>query len=64
MDLKRIREEKGLSRYQLAKLSGLRDSTIQNIENSDDPNPTFKTMCKIADALGISLDELRGGNYE
>lgn len=49
----------GISRYELAKRSGLRDSTIQNIENSNDPNPTFKVMCKIADALEISLDELR-----
>ena len=59
MNLKQIRESKGKSRYRLAKLSGLRDSTIQNIENDEDPNPTFKTMCKIADALGISLDEFR-----
>lgn len=59
LNLKRKREEKNLSRYQLAKKAGLRDSTLQNIENSDDPNPTFKTMCKIADALEISLDELR-----
>ena len=59
MNLGRIRKEKGFSRYKLAKLSGLRDSTIQNIENDNDPNPTFKTMCKIADALEVSLDELR-----
>jgi len=59
LNLKQIRESKGKSRYRLAKLSGLRDSTIQNIENDEDPNPTFKTMCKIADALGISLDEFR-----
>lgn len=59
LNLQRIRKEKGLSRYALAKKCGLKDSTIQNIENSDDPNPTFKTMCKIADALEITLDELR-----
>lgn len=59
LNLKRIRKEKGLSRYQLAKMAGLRDSTLQNIENREDPNPTFKTMCKLADALEISLDDLR-----
>lgn len=59
LDLRRIRKELGISRYQLAKMTGLRDSSLQNIENSEDPNPTFKTMCKIADALEISLDELR-----
>ena len=62
MILRQIRKEKGLSRYQLAKKAGLRDSTLQNIENSNDPNPTFKTMCKIADALEISLDDLRRKN--
>lgn len=59
LNLKRIREEKGLSRYRLAKKTGLRESTIQNIENSNSPNPTFKTICKIADALEITLEELR-----
>jgi len=59
--LKTIRKTKGISRYQLAKLSGVKDSTIQMIENSENPNPTFKIMCKLADALEVSLDDLRGG---
>lgn len=59
--LKVIREKKGLSRYRLSKLTGVPESTLQMIENSDDPNPTFKVMCKIADALEISLDDLRRG---
>lgn len=64
LNLKEIRERKEITRYQLAKLTGLRDSTIQNIENSNEPNPTFKTMCKIADALELSLDDLRRKNNE
>lgn len=62
--LKEIRSELGVSRYKLARLSGVNESTIQMIENSDDPNPTFKVMCKIADALEISLDELRRSEDE
>lgn len=58
--LKKIREEKGISRYYLSEMSGVGESTIQMIENSMNPNPTFRTMCKIADALEVSLDELRG----
>ncbi|WP_054767297.1 helix-turn-helix transcriptional regulator [Lysinibacillus parviboronicapiens] len=58
--LKEIREYRGLSRYRLAKISGVNDSTLQMIENSENPNPTFKIMCKIADALEVSLDDLRG----
>lgn len=60
--LKEVRELKGISRYKLSKLSGVKESTLQNIENSNDPNPTFKVMCKIADALDITLDELRRKN--
>lgn len=56
--LKKIRQSLRLSRSQLSKLSGVNESTIQMIENSENPNPTFKVMCMIADA--ISLDELRG----
>lgn len=59
--LKEIRKTRGLSRYRLAKLSGVNDSTIQMIENNADANPTFKIMCKLADALEVSLDDLRGG---
>ena len=57
--LKEIRESIGLSRYRLSKLSGVKESTLQMIENSENPNPTFKVMCKIADTLEVSLDELR-----
>ncbi|MGE7841413.1 helix-turn-helix domain-containing protein [Lysinibacillus sp. NPDC093712] len=58
--LKEVRKSRGLSRYQFEKLSGVNDSTLQMIENNEKPNPTFKIMCKIADALEVSLDELRG----
>jgi transcriptional regulator with XRE-family HTH domain len=57
--LKEIRDILGISRYRLSRLSGVNESTIQMIENSEDPNPTFKVMCKIADSLEVSLDELR-----
>ncbi len=58
--LKKVRTEKNISRYQLSKITGIPQSTLQMIENSIDPNPTFKVICKIADALEVSLDELRG----
>lgn len=58
-EIKDLRESKGLSRYRLSKLSGVNESTLQNLENSKNPNPTFIVMCKIANALEVSLDELR-----
>lgn len=57
--LKEVRESIGISRYRMSKLSGVNESTLQMIENSENPNPTFNVMCKIADTLEVSLDELR-----
>lgn len=57
--LREVRERQNITRYHLAKMTEIPQSTLQMIENSEDPNPTFKTMCKIADALEITLDELR-----
>ncbi|WP_107838937.1 helix-turn-helix domain-containing protein [Metasolibacillus meyeri] len=57
--VRELRESRKLSRYRLAKLSGINESTLQMIENNENPNPTFHVMCKIADTLGVSLDELR-----
>lgn len=57
--VKELREVRNMSRYRLAKLSGVNESTLQAIENSDNPNPTFRIMCQLADALEVSLDELR-----
>lgn len=59
LELKKIRERNNISRYRLAKKAGIPESTLQMIENSADPNPTFKVICKIADALEVSLDDLR-----
>ncbi|MBM7698654.1 helix-turn-helix domain-containing protein [Kurthia huakuii] len=57
--VKEMREYRGITRYRLAQLSGLSNSTLQDIENNSNPNPTFRSMCKIADALEVSLDDLR-----
>lgn len=57
--LREVREGKGISRYQLSKLASVNESTLQMIENGENPNPTFKTMCKVADALKVKLDDLR-----
>lgn len=54
--LKEIRLEKGLSVPQLVELSGVPRRTIQDIEKRDDGR--VSTMIKLADALGVTLDEL------
>lgn len=47
----------GISMYRLAKNTGIRATTLQNYKNGNEPS--FKNMCKIADALGVSLDYFR-----
>jgi transcriptional regulator with XRE-family HTH domain len=48
--------DKGLSVPQLEELSGVPRRTIQDLEKRDDGR--VSTMIKLADALGVTLDEL------
>ncbi len=56
MRLKEIRAERGLSVPKLVELSGVPRRTIQEIENRGDCR--VSTAIALADALGVSLDEL------
>ncbi len=56
MNLRKIRLEQGLSVPKLVELSGVPRRTIQEIENRDDCR--ISTAILLADALGVSLDEL------
>ncbi len=56
MNLKKIRTERNLSVPQLADLSGISRRTIQDLEKRDDGR--ISTAIKLADALGVTLDQL------
>ncbi|RJW84391.1 XRE family transcriptional regulator [Clostridiales bacterium AF36-10] len=56
MRLKEIRKAQKLSVPALAELSGVPRRTIQELEVRNDGR--ISTMIKLADALGVSLDEL------
>lgn len=58
--LKMIKEEKGLSNVEIAKISDIPLATITRVFNGQTPNPTFETISRISFALGVSLDELSG----
>lgn len=58
LNLKELREKKGLSRYQIAKLTGLQNSTIRSAELENN-NPGFLTVKKICDALKVDIKEVR-----
>ncbi len=53
--IKKLRKEKGIKQYDF----DVNVRTIQRIENLKDSfNPTYLTLLKISDTLGISVSEL------
>lgn len=57
-NIKKYRNKLGISQDQLSKRANLAFHTIAKIEAGSTPNPTIDTVKKIADALGVSLDDL------
>ncbi len=56
-EFERIRKERELSHEKLAELAGVNRSTISLLE-SKKRIPTILTCLKIADALGVTMDDL------
>ena len=57
-NIKKYRQKLGISQDALSKKANLAFHTIAKIESGATPNPTIETVKKIADALGILLDDL------
>jgi len=55
--MKRIRTKKKMSQGDIARALEVDRGYISNIENGK-KNPTIATVAKIANALGVSADEL------
>lgn len=55
--LHEIREEKGVSLRELAKHAGVSKTKINEIENGQS-DPTLKTMCRIAKALNMKIEDI------
>lgn len=58
LNLKELREEKEMSRYQLSKLTGLQNSTIRSAELEAN-NPGFLTVKKICEALKVDINKVK-----
>lgn len=58
--LKELRKEKGWSQQKLAEKTDLSFNAVTKIEQGLAKHPTLKTLLKLADAFGISLDDLVG----
>ena len=56
-NIKRIRAKKKMSQGDIARALEVDRGYISNIENGK-KNPTLATIKKLADALGVSADEL------
>lgn len=52
-------KREGFTQYKLAKKAGVGTNVITYLKNGRIKKPSFELMCKIADALEVSLDELR-----
>jgi transcriptional regulator with XRE-family HTH domain len=57
-NLRKMRETKGLSQEKLARLADVANNTIIKIEAGKNQNPTLETLKKVAQALGVSVDDL------
>lgn len=53
----KIRTDKGMSSQQLANLSGVGKTTINDIENGRH-DPTVKTVCMLAEAMKVAPEKL------
>jgi transcriptional regulator with XRE-family HTH domain len=59
--LAKLRKEKGLTQSALARATdgAVQERTVQRIEQGLVADPSWSTMCALADALGVKLDKLR-----
>jgi len=56
--LREAREEKRLTQEELSAKSGVSRQTIIAIETVEGYNTTFNTLVKLADALGMTVDQI------
>jgi transcriptional regulator with XRE-family HTH domain len=57
-NIKKLREQKGISQDRLSKLADISSNTVAKLELDDTPNPTIETLQKIAKALNVRVDDL------
>jgi len=57
-NIKKYRDKLGISQDKLSKLAGITLHTIAKIETGSTPDPRIETLRKIADALGVGVDDL------
>lgn len=58
MNLRTIRRLKDITQVQLAEMAGVEPSTISDIERGKNRNPSFDTVLRLSQALGLRPDEM------
>ncbi|MBT4732888.1 helix-turn-helix transcriptional regulator [Candidatus Woesearchaeota archaeon] len=58
VNIKKYRNKLGISQDTLSKKAVLAFHTVAKIEAGSTPDPRIETVKKIADALGVTLDDL------
>ena len=61
VNIKKLRKQKKLSQDKHAILADIPYNTLIKIESGRSNTPTLETISKIANALGVSLDDIAGG---
>ena len=57
-NIKKYRAKLGISQDKLSKLAGITLHTIAKIESGATSDPRIETVKKIANALGVGIDDL------
>ena len=57
--IEKLLKEKNLNQEQLAKRMNVSSGTVSDFKKGRIKKPSFELMCKIADALEMSLDVFR-----
>ncbi|MBU1102137.1 helix-turn-helix domain-containing protein [Patescibacteria group bacterium] len=57
-NIKKYRKKKGITQDKLSKIADITYNTIIKIESGATCNPRVETLKQIADALGVSIDDL------
>lgn len=56
--IKKLREERGITQVELAKMCGVQQATISDIERGHVKSPSVDTAQRIARALGVRVEDL------
>jgi transcriptional regulator with XRE-family HTH domain len=56
--IKQFRANNAISQEQFAELAGMTRASVQAIETDRNENPTLDNLSAIAQAMGITIDEL------